>query len=99
MEPSSVRSTTEIRQPLFSPPIVFEYDVVTSSRRPAYSSEPAPDLAPASAEEVMPWGHQRLLSSSSSSHRNPQLAALPVSNAGNVLRLRSASTPWRPTRP
>ena len=86
-------STTVMRLPRFSPRTVLEYQLVTSSRRPSMSS-----ASFASAEVVMPWGHQRSVASSPSFQRKPQSTAVPGTRARAAFRLRWASTPAIPTR-
>ena len=69
-------STIVIRLPWFSSSTVFEYQLVISSRRPPMSSSSL-----ASADVVMPWGHQRSELPSASFQRNPHSTACPGTRA------------------
>ena len=76
-------STTVIRLPRLIPRTVLEYQLVISRRRPSMSS-----VSLASAEVVMPWGHQRSVASSSAFHRKPHSTAVPGTRAFFAMRLR-----------
>ena len=86
-------STTVIRLPWLLPATTLEYQLVISSRRPSMSS-----VSLASAEVVMPWGHQRSVATSASFQRNPHSTARPGTGSRAACRLRWSSTPARPTR-